>query len=532
VEAAPREPSQDRQRADEPAVAGEGRGTGAPGLMLDAQARLGNQGATALARRMGRSGSGGHGGLREGALAQPDGLTAVLARRVMDPSNVANASFADADAFKGHGPFGPTDVIEGTGGTGGFEAMYDPAGDQLNVVMRCGVNFRDAMDASGTPADTRLAGLATAMPPPGPARTAYIKKYQWDPAEKAPWLTQLKSSVETVWSAGGRFEFFVNQTDWEWVGAKVKIDIQVHEVLTSGGNDHLTVENFKFPPGENLYSVGDFSETGPGAADNAQDQTMRLASTDVLPRPDQALRWDVNFDLDSDDVSKARVTLNGSPSSMGQFVITFNGATAGTPGRRPPKLELVGHASQSGDDTHNLDLSKRRAANVQKALKDNGFRDITTRVASESKGEEGANPVEDPKDRRVDIIVDGGDAQILAAHEFGHAFGLDDQYAVDPGGRISGTGGATGSASSHQPQTQAMTDASGKHLEGSVHENNADIMSMGNKVGAQHYSMFHAALCELTGMTNWALGPKKARPATSSTGAPPAAPTTPPAPGP
>ncbi len=499
--------------------------------MLDAQARLGNQGATALARRMGRSGSGGHGGLREDALAeQPDGLTAVLARRVMDPSKAANASFADADAFKAHGPFGPSDVIEGTGGTGGFEAMYDPAADQLNVVMRCGINFRDSLDASGTPADTRLAGLATAMPPPGPARTAYIKKYQWDPAEKAPWLTKLKSTVESVWSAGGRFEFFVNQPDWEWVGAKVKIDIQVAEKLSSGGTDHLTVENFKFPPGENLYSVGDFSETGPGAGDNAQDQTMRLASTDVEPRPDGSLFWEVHFDHDSDDVSTATVTVTGTTSSMAQFVITFNGAVAGTPGRRPAKVELVGHASQSGDDAYNLDLSKRRAANVRKTLLANRFRDVTTRVDSAAKGEEGANPVEDPKDRRVDMIVDGGDAQILAAHEFGHAFGLDDQYATDAGGLISGTGGATGTASSHQPQTQAMTDASGKHLEGSIHENNADIMSDGNKIGAQHYSMFHAALCELTGMTNWALGPKKARSGTSSTGTP--APSAPPAPGP
>ena len=69
MEAAPREPSQDRRRSDEPAVATEGREAGPPGLMLDAQARLGNHGATALAQRMGRSGRGGHGGLRDDALA-------------------------------------------------------------------------------------------------------------------------------------------------------------------------------------------------------------------------------------------------------------------------------------------------------------------------------------------------------------------------------------------------------------------------------------------------------------------------------
>ena len=75
-----------------------------------------------------------------------------------------------------------------------------------------------------------------------------------------------------------------------------------------------------------------------------------------------------------------------------------------------------------------------------------------------------------------------------------------------------------------------MTDASGTNLGGSVNENNADIMSLGNKVGAQHYSMFHSALCEITGITQWALGPKKARWAPSSTGTP--APSAPPPPGP
>ncbi len=98
------------------------------------------------------------------------------------------------------------------------------------------------------------------------------------------------------------------------------------------------------------------------------------------------------------------------------------------------------------------------------------------------------------------MIVDGGDAQIIAAHEFGHAFGLGDQYATDAGGFISGTGRATGSRSPHDDQTKKMTDSSGTNLGGSVNENNADIMSLGNKVSAQHYSMFHSALGEITGM--------------------------------
>jgi outer membrane protein OmpA-like peptidoglycan-associated protein len=499
-------------------------------MMLDAQARLGNHGATALARSMGRSGSGGHGGLRDDALAQPDSLTAVLARKILDPSHTANASFADADAFKAHGPFGPTDVIEGTAGRGGFEAMYDPAADALSVVVRAGVNFKDAIDASGTPADSRLTNLVSNMPPAGPARTAYLAKYHWEDAEKEPWMKSFKSSVEGVWGGvgTGKFEFFVNQPDWEWVGAKVNIDIQVHEQVSSG-TEHLSVDTLKFPPGENMSSGGGTAEVDKGDPDVARDQTMLIASTDVLPRPDQMLFWKVQFPFNSDKLEEASVEINGTMSSMAVFITTFNGSLAGTPGGRPAKVELVGHASQSGDDTYNLDLSKRRAANVLKALTKGGFRNVTTRIASEGKGEEGANPVEDAADRRVDMIVDGGDAQIIAAHEFGHAFGLGDQYATDAGGFITGTGKNSGSRSPHDDQAKKMTDSSGTNLGGSVNENNADIMSLGNKVSAQHYSMFHSALCEITGITDWALGPKKARGSGATTPAPSPLGPTPPA---
>ena len=127
---------------------------------------------------------------------------------------------------------------------------------------------------------------------------------------------------------------------------------------------------------------------------------------------------------------------------------------------------------------------------------------MTTRVKDDIKGEEGANPIEDANDRRVDMIVDGGAAQILAAHEFGHAFGLDDEYAIDPGGFIVGHRRRTRAPPpTTTTQTKAMTDAIGHApRRGRSHENNADIMSLGNEVGAQHYSMFHAALCELTGI--------------------------------
>ena len=65
----------------------------------------------------------------------------------------------------------------------------------------------------------------------------------------------------------------------------------------------------------------------------------------------------------------------------------------------------------------------------------------------------------------------------------------------------------------HDAATRKMTDASGANLPGAVVENNNNIMSVGGEVQAQHYSTFHEALRAVTGIEEWALGPKQARPA-------------------
>jgi len=111
------------------------------------------------------------------------------------------------------------------------------------------------------------------------------------------------------------------------------------------------------------------------------------------------------------------------------------------------------------------------------------------------------------------MIPDGGQAQTVAVHEFGHAFGLDDEYGAEFGaGRP-----AAGTPVDHDAATKKMTDASGTALPGAVVENNNNIMSVGGEVRAQHYSTFHEALRAVTGIEEWALGPKQARPAPPGT---------------
>jgi hypothetical protein len=85
----------------------------------------------------------------------------------------------------------------------------------------------------------------------------------------------------------------------------------------------------------------------------------------------------------------------------------------------------------------------------------------------------------------------------IAVHEFGHAFGLDDEY------------GTVGTKPAHHDMARQMTDASGAHLPGAVREHNAGIMSFGTEVRPRHYATFHHALQTVTAKSPWSLGPRR-----------------------
>lgn len=465
-------------------------------------------------------------------------------------------NLAAADVFHGHGMFGPTEVQPGGGA---FEASYDPAAGVLNIVMRAAVNFQDALTSSGgsfTPANANLQSLANrARRLPPARRAAFLARYQWNAAEKTGWLTNLETSVESTW--GGKHQFHINKPQWEWIGARVNVDVQAHEGARAG-NDHLAVDAVKMPPGENLYSHNDagtvnadgsanggFSSTGTGSSTNSFDSTMTIASTDVSARPDNALRpggGAVNFAHNSDTLD------GGAQTYLQNWIATFQGAP-GAAGSRSIAVKLEAHASASGSVDYNRDLSQRRADSVKTFLTGHGLTNVTGSVATDPQGSAGTNTTdsaaEQARQRRVELTVDSGAAQVLAAHEFGHAFGLGDEYATSPASGtagsslISGTGNQAGTAADHDGLTKNMTDASGAHLPGAVHENNDNIMSLGNTVQPQHYSTFHAALQQISGVSEWALGAATARPtAPAATGtpapapAPAATPATPPPPPP
>ena len=326
---------------------------------------------------------------------------------------------------------------------------------------------------------------------PEPERTNQLAAYQWTAAERATWLGELENVVEGAW--GFQHSFFLNQPCWNWIGADVNVDVRTRVGTRTGSDsDHLELETYKTPAGESLRTHGVSHRVSHGSGADARDQHMRLASTTTGEKEYDLLRASVSFGHNSARLNPpARTALRA-------FITRYNGATA-HPAFSRARVDVIGRASSSGSNADNLDLTRRRAEEVRDFLQTHGFAEVPIRVHLDPQGETGADQTRDnPADRRVDLLVDGGQRMVTASHEFGHAFGLGDEYAVG--------GQPIGSDAAHHDLATRMIDASGRHLPGAAVEHTGGIMSFGNEVRPHHYATFHHALETVTGKSPWALG--------------------------
>lgn len=396
--------------------------------------------------------------------------------------------------------YGPEDIIGG-GGYGGFTAWYFPFGGpgMLWIVESVAADLKDTLVDTGgviaphpdlpvTPQLTALAAMVNALHPL--VRPFVLAQYQWSGvAEQTAWLDDLERVVQDAWSF--QHTFFLDQPCWEFIGADVGVDVQLHRGAKTA-DDHMSLESYKVPTGESLRTHGVSHELGPGSVTDARDQTMRLSSTTTGPKEYDLLRTSITFDHDRSDLDAT------DEAALRAFIAQYNGATA-HPAFARARIDLVGRASSSGDDLHNLRLSRARAEAVRDFLVRNGLTDAPIRVQIDPQGERAADQTrDDPADRRVELLVDGGGRMVTAAHEFGHAFGLGDEYATATS--------PIGSNALHHDMAMRMTDASGRHLRGAAVEHTGGIMSFGNEVRPQHYATFHHALETVTHKSPWALG--------------------------
>jgi outer membrane protein OmpA-like peptidoglycan-associated protein len=419
-------------------------------------------------------------------------------------TDTSEATQAAVLAFKSR-IYGPQNVSTSIGGR--FNASYYPFSERLFIDLSMGVDFMDVLniDSSnnvtinssgdpGTDAQFTLARTA-AMAVPVARRAAFVQNYQWSAGEKTSKMTDLtarNTEAEGIWS--NKHTFFVDKPGWHDVKANVTVSINEHETSTPA--DQLQNSIFKTPPG---LDIGAWVNM---AGNASQQGNMTLDDDEVAaPSGGGLLEWNVLFANDSAFLNRnARTLLN-------QFVVTFsddakanqsdrNASNNSVDNKVMNKITLVGHASSTGSSDYNEKLAKRRMKAVKAHLTARGLHGVTEgRVESQNKGEEGAT--EDASWRRVDLIVGDGKAQNVVAHELGHVFGLDDEYATQSGSLISGTGNPTGTQVSHDGLS------GGIGAPNATAENNDGIMSLGNNVRAQHYSTFGAALQQITSTPEW-----------------------------
>jgi outer membrane protein OmpA-like peptidoglycan-associated protein len=425
-----------------------------------------------------------------------------------DPVASCRKELDDAEKWASAGPHAaaPQGMV-GAAGNGGFDAQYrsDPVegAGVLDIRQNVAVEFKDTLvrnagvvaphpDLPATPEITALANRVNGIPS-APARDGLLSLYQWAPADEGPWISKVKTLVESTW--GGQYSFFLNKPRWTWLGADVKVTLDIGPRAKAAG-DHMTAEIYKTPPGESLRAFDIAHQVGAGDTADPHDQAMRLSSTAIGPKEYDLLRESVEFGFNSDVLTGAATT------KLNAFIARFNGAV-GNAAHQELRVEIVGHTSASGDEQYNLALSRRRADAVRDYLANNGFANGATRVTITPRGETDADQTQPKRagDQRADLVVDGGERMITAAHEWGHAFGLDDEYVTE--------GTHVGDPVDHDAMAKAMTDANGAHLPGAIKEHNGGIMSLGTEVRPQHYATFHYALTTVTVQSPWSLGQHK-----------------------
>ncbi len=419
---------------------------------------------------------------------------------------------ADLQAFRDRGKM-PADeagtTVRPPGGYGAFQARYDPVAMALHITLNVGVTFVNGMTMSGGLAvagDTSLNAAALRINAlPAAERQAEIDKWTWNGDEEA-WMTGYKANVTAAWnSVGTGLAFQSSKPGWESQLANVNIHCNTQNVTVFGplpagsatipsnaGPTHCNATIYKTPADSNDFGAA------VGGRDASGTTSLSLGSGQTVAHG-HMLRQSVNFDRNS-------TTLNATATQALQDIIfSFQSPAAGA----GTTIDITGHADTSGGgtpagDARNVEISQKRAQVVADYLKatrvsGNNLINATARIQTQT-GTGSAGEGATASSRRVDIVFAGGQGQNVAAHEFGHMLGLDDQYAIDPAGTqgvVAGTGGAVGTGNADDARSVAA--GTGR----SIYENNDNMMSLGSTVRSPHYVTMMEALRSVTGSTEW-----------------------------
>jgi len=428
----------------------------------------------------------------------------------------------------------------------GFEASYYPMASRLNVTVRGKVRFADTLINNGGTLSspnyfmnqsnfvTIMNGLPTAV-------KAQIMPYlQWTNAEKQIHIARFRQNVEAataLWQDAG-MSFQVNEAGWEDVTATPKINIDITEgdalhqttngeggstVTDKRASDHLQIEIVKQPTDNDVLQIQQIianydATAGTTIGDTVTNQAVQgvrsYLGNDEGSRRSAPEGFNNFMSLSSNvvndhDVKKriyASVFFAHNKSNLSRVAIEtldnlFKNEILSVNANRAIDIILRGYASASGSEDYNRALVDRRIASVKNYIdkkirnpKINTYIDsstITNDANTSAEADLAANPAtHNPAFfRSVDIEIEGYGQNVLA-HEFGHVFGLGDEYA-EVG---NGYNRPAGTKATHDPLAKDA-GVSG----GAIVRDDNRMMSAGNVVGPAHYSTFADALKQLTG---------------------------------
>ncbi len=404
---------------------------------------------------------------------------APLQRDVPSGEEYDNARRAKQD-WVADGMRGPENFRSATG-LGGFNVGYGPNSQALWVSLNGGVDFEDGIEL--------LLGIyATANQGTGPVqaaarsinrlpraqRAAAVAPWQWSGGDKTAFIRDFESAVHDAWNA--RYEFHCTKHYWEDLGSTVNVEVNIHEG-GKGDDDHMKLKTFKIAPNAAAGGVG-LVESGIGGA---QDNTMTINSNDVTARSDIMLNASAVFTPGQAAMDPANTQIL---NTFGTTFTSGGGPRCGTCGKEIAGLAgtpIHAKIQGSGDDAQAS--AQARFTFITGILQPL----MNTAPVFEFDG----------SGDRISLVVGSGAQQVVAAHEAGHMFGLDDEYDQQFGATRPAAGGALADT----------TLGTSQGLPGPVAENTDSIMSVGAAVKPQHYMTFLEALKHVTGMQEWALGP-------------------------
>jgi outer membrane protein OmpA-like peptidoglycan-associated protein len=439
----------------------------------------------------------------------------------------------------------PESEISGSG----FEARYSPTSQLLNVTVRAALRFADTLvgGSGGYSSPNHFMNIGGFMPImnslPPEVQAQILPSFQWNDNDKQIALIRFRENINAVMGVweNTNMRFQVDEVGWEGIVATPDINISVREgdavtnrrglfnlVLDQETSDHLQIEIVKQPSAAEIANVttiisnhnaGIGSTLNNGMIGGVRSYLGNDPNADRSSQAGGAFNNFLSLESDrSDDPSDRSFSHtvfyehNSAELSPDQQVqlSTFleNPILLLDNSGRNINISLSGYASHRGSSDYNSALVERRLTHVKEiierqkissALNTNVYQSNDSNdsdTAAEAAVLNDPTTYDEAQYRKVDILVErqGRGGQNVLAHEFGHVFGLGDEYAeVGNGSNRPAHTEENPSLATHSP----LSEAAGAG-QATVGTDSTRIMDAGNRVDAPHYSTFADALNQLT----------------------------------